>query len=50
MTSFKARVEPFLAAQEALAERGIYLGDFKYVPRGLTLGDLKGNRFSIVLR
>lgn len=26
------------------------INPYSYVPNGLTLGDLKGNRFSIVLR
>ncbi|GAA5811004.1 hypothetical protein MFLAVUS_004433 [Mucor flavus] len=37
-------------AQDELKKCGIYLGDFKFVPNGLTLGDLKGNHFTIVLR
>ncbi|KAI8991489.1 pseudouridine synthase [Mycotypha africana] len=39
-----------LNAQKELQEYDIYIGDFKYVPKGLTLGDLKGNHFTIVLR
>ncbi|KAI8647380.1 pseudouridine synthase [Parasitella parasitica] len=39
-----------IMAQEDLMQNGIYLGDFKFVPKGLTLGDLKGNHFTIVLR
>ncbi|KAJ8656284.1 hypothetical protein O0I10_008078 [Lichtheimia ornata] len=50
MTIQKARVKNLLQAREELNERNIYIGDFNYVPNGLTLGDLKGNRFSIVLR
>ncbi|KAG2212659.1 hypothetical protein INT47_000636 [Mucor saturninus] len=37
-------------AQEELKKAGIYVGDFKFVPNGLTLGDLGGNHFTIVLR
>ncbi|CDS10699.1 hypothetical protein LRAMOSA11185 [Lichtheimia ramosa] len=50
MTIHKARVKNLLQARQELNERKIYIGDFNYVPNGLTLGDLKGNRFSIVLR
>ncbi|KAL7317776.1 multisubstrate pseudouridine synthase 7 [Mucor circinelloides] len=39
-----------IMAQEELIQSGIYLGDFKFVPNGLTLGDLGGNHFTIVLR
>ncbi|CEP16132.1 hypothetical protein [Parasitella parasitica] len=39
-----------IMAQEELKLSGIYLGDFKFVPKGLTLGDLGGNHFTIVLR
>ncbi|KAI8366468.1 pseudouridine synthase [Choanephora cucurbitarum] len=37
-------------AQEDLKKSNIYIGDFKFVPNGLTLGDLNGNHFTIVLR
>ncbi|KAI9469723.1 MAG: pseudouridine synthase [Benjaminiella poitrasii] len=36
--------------QEELNKSGLYLGDFKFVQNGLTLGDLGGNHFTIVLR
>ncbi|KAI7874417.1 tRNA pseudouridine synthase D [Lichtheimia hyalospora FSU 10163] len=50
MTIQKARVKNLLQVREELNKRNIYIGDFDYVPNRLTLGDLKGNRFSIVLR
>ncbi|KAI8139253.1 pseudouridine synthase [Fennellomyces sp. T-0311] len=50
MTSPKARVQQLLLAQEQLQKQNIYIGDFDYVTNGLTLGDLKGNRFTIILR
>ncbi|KAG1447865.1 hypothetical protein G6F56_009121 [Rhizopus delemar] len=39
-----------LLAQEELSKSGIYIGDYKFVPNGLALGDLGGNHFAIVLR
>ncbi|KAI7907261.1 pseudouridine synthase [Cokeromyces recurvatus] len=39
-----------MVVQEELNKSGLYLGDFKFVSNGLTLGDLGGNYFTIVLR
>jgi tRNA pseudouridine13 synthase len=39
-----------VAAKEELMKSGIYIGDYKFVKNGLTLGDLGGNHFTIVLR
>ncbi|KAL1935333.1 hypothetical protein VTP01DRAFT_4473 [Rhizomucor pusillus] len=50
LTIHKGRYKRLLAAQEQLKQHNIYLGDFEYVSSGLKLGDLGGNRFSIVLR
>ncbi|KAG0743702.1 hypothetical protein G6F57_007998 [Rhizopus arrhizus] len=46
------RIKPgrFVAAKEELMKSGIYIGDYKFVKNGLTLGDLGGNHFTIVLR
>ncbi|CEG83732.1 hypothetical protein RMATCC62417_17608 [Rhizopus microsporus] len=46
------RIKPgrLLKAKDELLKSGIYIGDYKYVPKGLTLGDLGGNHFTIVLR
>ncbi|KAG2225854.1 hypothetical protein INT45_007098 [Circinella minor] len=50
MTSPKARVQQLILAEDKLKQHNIYIGDYDYVPNGLTLGDLKGNRFTIILR
>ncbi|CAO3599103.1 unnamed protein product [Absidia cylindrospora] len=50
MTITKGRPDRFAEVKDELAEHGIYVGDFKFVPKGLTLGDAGGNHFSIVLR
>ncbi|KAI9317286.1 pseudouridine synthase [Dichotomocladium elegans] len=50
MTTHKTPVEDLLRAQEILKDYNIYIGDFDYVSNGLTLGDLKGNRFTLILR
>ncbi|ORX58056.1 tRNA pseudouridine synthase D [Hesseltinella vesiculosa] len=50
MTINKGRPERFALAREKLEKRGIFAGDFKFVPKGLTLGDHGGNRFTVVLR
>ncbi|KAI9266596.1 pseudouridine synthase [Phascolomyces articulosus] len=50
MTSPKARYQQLLLAKDQLQQHNIYIGDYDYVPNGLTLGDLNGNRFTIILR
>jgi len=37
-------------ANKHLLPQGIQLGNFKFVKKGLKLGDLKGNLFNITLR
>jgi tRNA pseudouridine13 synthase len=39
-----------VAAKEELQKSKIYIGNYSFVPKGLTLGDLGGNHFTIVLR
>ncbi|KAI9260830.1 pseudouridine synthase [Sporodiniella umbellata] len=39
-----------LAAKDDLMKSGIYIGNYTFVKDGLTLGDLGGNHFTIVLR
>eukprot|EP00899_Mesostigma_viride_P015275 jgi/Mesvir1/23749/Mv25773-RA.2 len=48
VTAFKVTSERMAALNHKL--HGMKVGNFKYVPAGLGLGDLKGNRFTIVLR
>ncbi|CAO3631876.1 unnamed protein product [Cunninghamella echinulata] len=50
MTCFRGRPERFELVKEELAKSGIHIGNFAFVPKGLTLGDLGGNHFTIVLR
>lgn len=50
VTAYHARAENLARAQEALNRKGIYVANFKYVKNALSLGDLSGNRFGIVLR
>ncbi|KAF8927357.1 pseudouridine synthase [Dissophora ornata] len=48
VTGHKVKAERLLALNKSL--RNMRLGNFSYVPRGLKLGDLNGNRFMITLR
>ncbi|CAM0137074.1 multisubstrate pseudouridine synthase 7 [Umbelopsis sp. WA50703] len=50
VTAYHARAANIARAQEALNRKGIYIANFKYVKDPLSLGDLSGNRFGIVLR
>lgn len=50
VTAYHALAEKLARAQESLNRQGIYVANFKYVKTALKLGDLKGNRFGIVLR
>jgi tRNA(Glu) U13 pseudouridine synthase TruD len=50
VTAYHALAEKLARAQEVLNRQGIYVANFKYVKNALKLGDLKGNRFGIVLR
>ncbi|KAH8555919.1 pseudouridine synthase [Umbelopsis sp. PMI_123] len=50
VTAYHAHAEKLARAQEVLNQQGIYVANFKYVKDALKLGDLKGNRFGIVLR
>ncbi|KAG0545958.1 hypothetical protein BDA96_02G406400 [Sorghum bicolor] len=48
VTLFKVHASRLAALNSKLA--GIRVGDFSYVKEGLTLGQLRGNRFAITLR
>jgi tRNA pseudouridine13 synthase len=48
VTAWKVHAERLRALNQRLM--GIKLGNFKYVPKQLELGDLNGNRFTVVLR
>ncbi|KAI7862582.1 pseudouridine synthase [Spinellus fusiger] len=50
MTLHKCDPRYVYAMKDALTERGIYIGNYEFVTNGLTLGDLSGNHFTIVLR
>ncbi|KAI9287761.1 pseudouridine synthase [Umbelopsis sp. AD052] len=50
VTAYHALAEKLARSQEVLNRQGIYVANFKYVKNALKLGDLKGNRFGIVLR
>jgi tRNA pseudouridine13 synthase len=50
VTAYHARAEKLAGAQEMLNRKGIYVANFQYVKDALTLGNLSGNRFGIVLR
>ncbi|KAI8384851.1 pseudouridine synthase [Radiomyces spectabilis] len=50
MTLRRGRPEKLASIREDLEKRDIYIGNYSFVPQGLTLGDLSGNRFTIVLR
>ncbi|CAO3639272.1 unnamed protein product [Cunninghamella blakesleeana] len=50
MTCFRGRPERFELVKEELEKFGVHVGNFEFVPKGLTLGDLGGNHFTIVLR
>jgi tRNA pseudouridine13 synthase len=44
------KMEPTKIAQAAKGVQGVRVGNFKFLPEVLKLGDLKGNRFRIALR
>ncbi|KAG0210613.1 multisubstrate pseudouridine synthase 7 [Mortierella sp. GBA30] len=48
VTAHKVKAERLVGLNKNL--RNMRLGNFSYVPRGLKLGDLNGNRFMITLR
>ncbi|KAK3818582.1 MAG: pseudouridine synthase [Benniella sp.] len=48
VTAHKVKAERLVGLNKSL--RNMRLGNFSYVPRGLKLGDLNGNRFMITLR
>ncbi|KAF9169788.1 multisubstrate pseudouridine synthase 7 [Mortierella sp. AD011] len=48
VTAHKVKAERLIGLNKSL--RNMRLGNFSYVPRGLKLGDLNGNRFTITLR
>ncbi|KAF9357562.1 multisubstrate pseudouridine synthase 7 [Mortierella sp. AD094] len=48
VTAHKVKAERLVGLNKSL--RNMRLGNFSYVPRGLKLGDLNGNRFTITLR
>ncbi|KAI9022845.1 pseudouridine synthase [Phycomyces nitens] len=50
MTLFKCDPRYLYDVRDQLAERQIYIGNFSFTNKGLTLGDLSGNHFTIVLR
>ncbi|ORX79103.1 tRNA pseudouridine synthase D [Anaeromyces robustus] len=50
VTGYHMTPEKIEKANKNLLAQGIQLGNFKFVKRGLKLGDLKGNLFNIVLR
>ena len=50
VTAFKVDATRLLSVKHVLAERGIFVGNFGYVAETLSLGELWGNRFSVVLR
>ncbi|KAI8096451.1 pseudouridine synthase [Halteromyces radiatus] len=50
MTISKGRPDRFEEVKDELKEHGISVGNFKFTPKGLTLGDSDGNHFGIVLR
>ncbi|KAL0090839.1 pseudouridine synthase [Phycomyces blakesleeanus] len=50
MTLFKCDPRYLYDVRNELAERQIYIGNFSFANKGLTLGDLSGNHFTIVLR
>lgn len=44
------KCEPYKISQAAKRTHGVKVGDFKFLPKPLKLGDLSGNRFRVALR
>jgi tRNA pseudouridine13 synthase len=44
------KYEPYRISQAAKRTQGVKVGDFKFLPKPLKLGELSGNRFRVALR
>jgi tRNA pseudouridine13 synthase len=50
MSAHKLKAERIVALNALGTPMGVFLGDFAYSEKGIKLGDLKGNQFTITLR